>query len=212
VLVDTSDDLPPITKQEVTKLLLDTAENLPPYELFDLRVLDAAGQTSRSVFARCNPGDGKGLSEWTANPVLARKRWVESFRGPVAEAVSGSLTAPNAKSSPIMAAIQSLAVDRFTGRAAAGGNRKLVVISDMIEYETDYSQYTGDLSFQRYKNSIAYRKYSTDLHGADVTIYYVQRLTRRPVNTVAHVRFWTDWFSDNNGRVKEIVRLQGAGS
>ena len=211
VLVDTSDDLPPITKQEVTKLLLDIAENLPPYELFDVRVLDAEHQTSRSVFARCNPGDGKGLSEWTANPILARKRWVESFRAPVAEALSGSLSAPNAKTSPIMAAIQNIAVDRFTGRTAAKGSRKLVVVSDMIEYEPDYSQYVGDLSFERYKNSLAYLKYRTDLHGADIAIEYVQRLTRKPINSVAHVRFWTDWFSDSNGQVREIVRLQGAG-
>ena len=58
----------------------------------------------------------------------------------------------------------------------ASGRASLILVSDMIEHTPDYSQYQGDLSYEHYKQSIAYKKQHTDLKGADVTIFYVQRL------------------------------------
>jgi len=86
-----------------------------------------------------------------------------------------------------------------------------VVIADMLEHEADYSQYTGDLTFARYKASRAYRKFRTDLYGAQVTIYYVQRQSAKPINSADHIRFWADWIRDNNGRLKQATKLQGVG-
>jgi hypothetical protein len=42
-----------------------------------MRLLDPSITGGKSIFARCNPGDGVGLSEYTANPRLAKKRWME---------------------------------------------------------------------------------------------------------------------------------------
>ncbi len=84
VLVDTSDDLPETTRREVLGQLDDMITTLPPFFRLDIRVLDIAGVRSRSLFSRCNPGDGAGLSEWTDNPRIARLRWIEDFRKPAA--------------------------------------------------------------------------------------------------------------------------------
>jgi hypothetical protein len=81
----------------------------------------------------------------------------------------------------------------------------------MLQHGPDYSQYRGDLSFARFKTSPAYKKVQTDLHGADVLIYYVQRQTARPINSADHIRFWADWIRDNNGRLKQANKLQGVG-
>ena len=51
----------------------------------------------------------------------------------------------------------------------------------------------------------------TDLHGADVLIYYIQRQTGKPINSADHIRFWSDWIRDNNGRLKQANKLQGVG-
>ena len=103
------------------------------------------------------------------------------------------------------------AVDRFSGRVAEEIPKSLVLVSDMIEHEPDYSQYVGDLSYNRFRTSRAYKRLQTDLHGADVMIYYIQRQTGRPINSVDHIRFWADWVRDNNGRFKEANKLQGMG-
>lgn len=210
VLVDTSDDLPAATKREVQGILDDLVSSLPPYHLLEIRVLDIPGNRSRPLFSRCNPGDGSGLSEWTNNPRRARDRWLESFRKPAAEAIQNSLASAKATNSPIMAALQDIAIDSFSSARVHSLPKKLTIISDMIEYTRDYSQYprAGDLGYGRFKQSSAYLKYRTDLHGAHVTIDYVTRPSAMP-DANRHAEFWSNWVKDNNGTLDLIHRLQG---
>ena len=214
VLVDTSDDLPDTTRREVLGQLDDMITTLPPFYKLDIRVLDIAGARSRSLFSKCNPGDGAGLSEWTDNPRIARLRWIEDFRKPAADAVNKSVSSAQSSSSPIMAAIQDIAIGEFSGTARESARKTLYVISDMIEYTKDYSQYprAGDLSFQRYKQSPAYLKFRTDLHGATVNLRYVTRQTggQQLVDGTKHMEFWKAWIEDNKGSFGGVKRLQGA--
>lgn len=211
VLLDSTDDIQDIAKREVKSALLDMAETLPAYGLLEMRLLDPNSPGGKSIFARCNPGDGSGLSEYTANPRLAKKRWMEGFRQPLEDALDAGFQPAPGRASPIMETVQRIAVDRFTGRLADDMPKSLVIVSDMLEHEGDYSQYSGDLSYARYKASRAYRKVQTDLHGADVTIYYIQRTTTRPINSAEHIRFWAEWIRDNKGRLKQANKLQGVG-
>ncbi len=214
VLVDTSDDLPETTRREVLGQLDDMITTLPPFYKLDIRLLDIAGVRSRSLFAKCNPGDGAGLSEWTDNPRIARLRWIEDFRKPAAQAVKSSVAAAQSTSSPIMAAIQDIAIGEFSGTAAEKAKKTLYIISDMIEYTKEYSQYSraGDLSFQRYKQSAAYLKFRTDLHGATVIIRYVTRQAggQPLLDGTKHMEFWKTWIEDNRGAFGGVKRLQGA--
>jgi len=166
---------------------------------------------SRSLFSKCNPGDGAGLSEWTSNPRIARMKWLESFRQPANDAVAYSLVGQKAQSSPIMAAIQDIAIDQFSGAAADRAEKRLVIISDMLEYTREYSQYprAGDLSYKRFRESPGYFKYRTDLHGARVTVDYVQRVAPK-IDNKKHVDFWHEWVLDNRGVWDIVHRLQGA--
>ena len=211
VLVDTSDDLPQPAQREGLGMLEDQIPALPAYYKLDVRVLDIAGGRSRSLFSRCNPGDGTGLSEWTDNPRLARMRWLDDFRQPAKDAVKSSLSSASSKSSPIMGAIQDIAIDQFSSSAAEKIEKKLIVISDMLEFTPLYSQYpgAGDLSYQRFKRSAAYLKFRTDLHDAHVKIEYVQQ-TQVAIDSVKHIEFWKEWIADNRGVFDGARRLQGA--
>jgi hypothetical protein len=211
VLLDSTDEIPEIAKREIRTVLVDMAETLPAYQLLEIRLLDSKIPGGKSIFARCNPGDGTGLSEYTANPRLARQRWLEGFRAPLDVALEEGFRPLPGKTSPIMETIQQIAVERFTGRAVEEVPKSLVVISDMMQHGPDYSQYNGDLSFTRFKASRAYKKVQTDLHGADVLIYYIQRQTGKPINSADHIKFWADWVRDNNGRLKQASKLQGVG-
>ena len=106
-----------------------------------------------------------------------------------------SVVAAQANTSPIMAALQDIAVDDFSGAAAQPIEKSLIIVSDMLENTRDYNQYRNlsDLSYQRFKQSPAYLKYRTDLHGARVTIEYIQRVLPTGLDTVRHIEFWKDW-------------------
>jgi hypothetical protein len=211
VLLDSTDEIPDIAKREIRTTLVDMAETLPTYELLEIRLLDPKLAGGRVVFSKCNPGDGSDLSEYTANPRLAKQRWMDGFRAPLDQALEDGFRPVPGKISPIMETIQRIAVERFTGRNVEEVPKSLVVISDMLEHGPDYSQYTGDLTYSRFKGSSAYKKVQTDLHGAQVLIYYIQRQTGRPINSADHIRFWTEWIRDNNGRFKQASKLQGVG-
>lgn len=214
VLIDTSDDLPDATRREVLGLLEEIVTTLPPYYKLDIRVLDVAGLRSRSLFAKCNPGNGMGLSEWTNNIEAARLRWIASFRKPALEAIDKSVTPARATASPIMGAIQDIAISEFSGNVRQNIKKTLYVISDMIESTKDYSQYprSGDLSYQRFRQSPAYLKYRTELHDATVFVRLVSRqINGRPVLDDGQLMgFWREWISDNRGLVGSLKRLQGA--
>jgi hypothetical protein len=211
VLVDTTDDLPEPAQRQVLGMLDELIMDLPTYHKLDIRVLDIAASRSQSLFSKCNPGDGTGLSEWTDNPRIARLRWIDAFRRPAAEAVKNSVASAKAKNSPIMAAIQDIAIGQFSSAAVQNVPKSLIVISDMLEFTPDYSQYpgAGDLSYARFRRSPAYLKFRTDLHGASVTIEYVQRPAVK-IDTFRHVEFWKEWITDNRGTYKIAQRLQGA--
>jgi hypothetical protein len=211
VLLDSTDDIPDIGKHEIRTVLTDMAEAVPVYGLLELRLLDPKLPGGRQIFAKCNPGDGADLSEYTANPRLAKKRWLEGFRGPLENALESGFQPLPGKTSPIMETVQRIAVDRFAGRAAEDAPKSLVVVSDMLENAPDYSQYAGDLTYSRFKASRAYKRLQTDLHGAEVTIYYIQRASAKPFNSADHIRFWADWIRDNKGHFKQANKLQGEG-
>jgi len=211
VLLDSTDVIPDIAKREIRTMLVDMAETLPTYKLLEIRLLDPTLPDGHLIFSKCNPGDGSDLSEYTANPRLAKQRWMDGFRQPLDQALEAGFNPAPGKTSPIMETIQRIAVERFAGRNVEPVPKSLIVISDMLEHVPDYSQYTGDLSYDRFKRSSAYKKAQTDLHGAEVLIYYIQRATARPINSVDHIRFWAEWVRDNNGRFKQASKLQGVG-
>jgi hypothetical protein len=211
VVLDASDDLPEITRQEVQSFLTDLSEELEPYSLLELRLLDPEVNGGRIVFSKCNPGDGSNLSELVANPALAHRKWLEQFREPLEQALKGSLAPAPSQTSPIMETVQRVAVDRFTGRAASSIPKRLIVISDMLEHTAAYSHYSGDLSFKQFRQSDTYHKVRTDLHGSEVIIKYVHRLRPDDSRTLKHIEFWREWARDSNGGRFQADRLQGAG-
>ena len=212
VLLDTSDGLPSASKDEVFTYLKDLVEAQPIDTLVDVRSLDPAFQSGRPILILCNPGNGEGLSEFNGNPELAKRRWREKFWEPMFVALSGGLQQLPSKTSPILQTLQGIAIDRFTGSRVEKAKKQLVVVSDMIEFGTEYSQYPpADVSYRRFKSMPIYKKLRTNLYGAEVTIFYVQRTTTRPLNSAQHIQFWLDWIADNNGIIKNAIKLQGVG-
>lgn len=213
VLIDTSDEVPAPTRKEALTLLTDFAEALPDNALLDIRVLDPKFSAGRPLLTLCNPGDGRELSEFDANPKLAAKRWREKFREPLNRALGDGFQTQDAKTSPILATLQGIALERFTGTRAERLHKHLVVVSDFFENSPpDYSQYDGDFRYERFKKSQMYKRVRTDLHGAEVDLYYVQRSTRRTIDTGAHIKFWIDWVQDNDGHFSKAKKLQGLGT
>lgn len=210
VLIDASDALPSLARTQLVTFLQDVVNGLPPYALFELRVLDPATEGGQIIFAKCNPGNGSNLSQITANPAYVRKRWNEGFRQPLQAALDSGSAPAAAKSSPIMETIQQIAVQRFDGAKVANLPKHLILISDMIQNSKTYSQYKQPSTFAAYKNSPASKALWTNLHSADVTIRYILRDTIK-INTGQHLEFWLNWFLSSGAKTVDSEKMQGVG-
>jgi hypothetical protein len=165
IVVDATDGLPEPAQKEATGRLIDLIEASPEGALLDLRVVDPAYKAGRNVLTLCNPGDGRGLSEITGNPEMAKRQWRQRFREPLIRALAGSLQPVPSKTSPLLATFQGIALERFTGAQAAPANKRLVIVSDLIEHVPgEYTQYPpADLRYARFRGLPIYRKVRTDL-------------------------------------------------
>lgn len=207
VLVDVTDPIGSITQQDVLNQLNAIADGLAKGGRFELRVLEPGNGRTRTIFDACNPGDGSDLDHWTGNPEAAKRRWEERFDGPLQEAMDSALDAGAADTSPIMAGIQRIAVDRLGTNDAKAIPNKLIVISDMLENTAAFSMYRSGPDYTAYKASKAPSEYGTDLTGAGVETWLLRRDTEFASSAVAE--FWAAWVQDNKGHFIRALQLQG---
>jgi hypothetical protein len=184
ILLDTTDRLPEPARIETMTRLTDLIEATPKDALLEVRVLDPSQRAGRTLLTLCNPGDGKGLSEFTANPAMAQRVWRQRFREPLVRALEGNIEGTDSKSSPLLGTLQGIALERFTGANTASANNS-------------YRRLRTDLHGSNVE--ILY----IDRNG--------RGCLARPIDTGAHITFWLNWIKDNNGRAEPLPhKLQGA--
>ncbi len=207
VLVDVTDPVGSIAQSDILNQLDAVADGLPRGGLFELRTLRIGDARTDTIFSTCNPGDGSDLDHWTGNPEAARRRWTESFDGPLRTAMDQALQAESADTSPIMAGVQQIAVDRLGTQQAESIPNRLIIVSDLLENTPAFSMYRSGPDFAAYRASSAPAEFGTDLVGAAVEVWLLRRGTKFAGSELAN--FWADWVQDNNGDFDRALQIQG---
>ena len=209
VLIDVSDPLPSVAQEDVKNQIAEEVRTIPKFGLLELRLLDPKVEGGEVLFSRCNPGDGRDLSGIIANPEQERKRFEQGFQKPLTELLASAVQAEPADTSPIMETVQWIGVKQFAAADQQKQKPRLIVVSDMIQHSADYSLYKGNTDFERYRRSPSYEVLRSDLHQADVTVFYVNR-KNMPGSADSFVEFWEQWFADNNSNLVRVKKVQGA--
>ncbi len=212
VLVDTTDPLDAVQKEDVSKRLDDIKEKDVPrwgeLELFTVRPTPA-DRLLRPELTVCNPGRGSEISPFYGNPALVEKRWRKQFSDKTDEVLGRLLGSQSAESSPILESIQQAAVEAFLGRRVAQVPKRLVVVSDMLQHTSCFSQYHGFEPFDSFCKSPCYLKVRPNLAGVDVTILYLRRAQAARIQGRRHIEFWQQYFKDAGATVTEVVSIEG---
>lgn len=210
LLIDVSDTPSSIQRiaieNEITRVI-DKLPTLARLEIFSLSALP--GKVLESELVICNPGDGNELSSIYQNPAMARRRWEEDFWGQLRPIIDGELDAPESLQSPIFEGIQSIAVATFGRPQYDGVPKRLVIVSDMLQYVPGAeSHYRSVTSIEELRNSAYFNRVRTDLRGLDAEIIYIQR-AESTVQGVEHIRFWEGYFDVQGARLIEVRRVFG---
>ncbi len=207
ILIDETDTLTDIQADQVRNLLQKTANNeLQPGELLSIYVLGDDFRTNRRpIFEMCKIRDGSDADALTENEKLMRKRFRERFQGPLMAKIDTLLLPkPVAKQSPLMEMVQSISVNSFD-KWMTSGNRRLIVVSDMIQNVRDFTMFKSQPEFEKFNKSPYAQKVKTRLPDTSVELYYLSNYPKLQTNRNAE--FWRQYFNNSGAMVEKIIPI-----
>jgi hypothetical protein len=211
VMVDTSDSLNIVQRTAVTNQIQQAISKIPDHAEVQLYTIGpVTSALLEPQVTVCNPGNAEGASELTSNPQLIGKRWKKKFIEPLNRQLDRMLRASGSNDSPIMESIQSVGLSVFNKAALHDlPDKRLLIVSDMLQNTAGYSHYRGDESYSRFRASSYCLRVRPNLDGVDVTILYLRRADLRHLQGKRHLEFWENYFSDAKARLVDVVSIEG---
>ena len=214
VLIDTTDPLNAIQRAAVQVRLGEIVSGLRLGEEIAVYSVNPSGDPLKSAFVICRPVMPGEVNELTGNRAIAQRRFDQTFTPRIRSVLASATAGQRLGRSPIMAAIQAIAVSAFQGADAASASgrplpKRLVVVSDMLENSEAADHYQAVPDFTSFKTTGAYARVRSHLEGVRVTILYLRRDDATAIQGLAHVRFWNEWFADQGASVEDVVAIEG---
>lgn len=208
VLIDRTDPLTVVQRGALRQKLADVKNKLPLHSAIEIYSVGPIGDDLLRAEGQrvCNPGQGKDISEWTGNPRLVKKKWLEGFAAPLNRVIDKMLQPGSSPTSPILESIQSVAVSAF-GSLPEVEYRHLVIVSDMLHNTDEFSQYKQVTSFSDFRRTQYYRRVRAELSKIDVEIIYLRR--DEGLQGKRHIEFWQEYFTDCGATLVSVEKLQG---
>lgn len=211
ILFDRTDPINDKQKLFLQNKLDAFREATQKYEEVDTYSLEDQGdRIVRPLLRLCDPGKGTDVSSLTGNPQLLHERWEKQFDAPVREMMEAMREGGGAKTSAIFEAIQSVSLQSIQNpKVPADAPRRLIIISDLIQFTKTLDFYKSDLNYQAFQQSNEARRVHTNLTGVNVEVLFVPRARSDRINRL--VGFWTNWLVDQGARPDgfKIVWVEG---
>jgi hypothetical protein len=160
-------------------------------------------QTAEPIVELCNPGNASDASDLeqkglTGNPDQIKKAYDEKYLRPLF-AVSEKLVSDKAgNASPILEMVQLVGITGFA-RQNVGGERRLIIVSDMIHNTPQLSHYQGAPQYDAFFSTAYGKKVRADLRGVKVEI---RMLMNTPdIQKPELLRFWMGHVQEGGGRI-----------
>ena len=223
VIIDGTDSYSRIQWQDIQNHFNRIKGSVPKHGM--LAVYTVPENPSKALNPRielCNPGSGENLDIWTGNPELARRRWNREFDAPIDSIFRSLDQSGSLQRSPIIETVTAINVaseetlTRFPNVGSSSIERRLYIVSDMLQHTERYSHYSGEKpSFDRLRDMSFYDRLKTDLSGWKVSILYALRDQSRAksIQGMDHLEFWNEFFFRAAGVIGKsdfkVLRIEG---
>ena len=215
LLIDTTDPLNAIQRAAVLARLNRIVSHLRLGEEIVVYSVNPTGDPLKAAFVICRPIKPSEVSELTGNRAIAQRRFDEAFAPRIRSVLTAATGAASPSGrSPIMAAIQAIAVSAFQAADAASASggpppKRLIIVSDMLENSEAANHYKGAPDFRSFKSTRGYARVRSHLDGVTVTILYLRRDDAAAIQGLTHIRFWNEWFADQGASVEDVAAIEG---
>lgn len=204
ILIDATDSLSDSQEKAVREEIDDLKQDLAAYEWIGVFVLNDDNLVLPvPEVAKCNPGsDPNPIYE---NPEQVRRRFERDFQRPLDDAIAQLVetTEPGA-TSPILEMIRAVA---FDGNYVITQDRRLIIVSDMLQNVPQYSHYRDGSDFNAWRDTDYARDLlQVSLLGVDVELLYLRRVNGnvRHLQNRGHIRFWEEYFNAVGAAVRTV--------
>jgi len=212
ILIDRTDSFNLTQQAAIRDRLNDVKEHMSRYDLVEVYAVEPTQEKLlQPVFSMCSPGRGEDTNDWIGNPHLIEERWQTLFDKPLQNLFDSVLSSETAQISPIMESIQSIAVTSLESQKYVSKKipRRLIIISDLMQYTKDYSQYRPLTSFDHFRDTPYYQGVRSDLADIHIEIWYIRRQNTLARQGEKHVDFWRDYIADQGGNVDKVWYVPG---
>jgi len=208
LLVDKTDPLTFTQDQAFQALLRElVTRRVPPGYLFSVFVLgEDFKANAQPLIELCNPGDGSGASELTANPKQLRRQYEQRFIDPLLKESQALVASSPARLSPIFEMLQLVGINGFRTRAVQG-ERRLIVVSDMLHNTAQFTMYRGPAAYADFARTDYARRSQAELPGVEVELHVLMNTPQ--LQTRAQLKFWEDWFDKAGARIVAVQPMEG---
>ncbi len=210
VLLDATDSFNSIQQAVIRRQLEEIKLEIPRYgsiELYAVRAIDT--QLLNPEIKICNPGTKENINPIIGNPEKIQKRWVNDFSNKLDDIFNRILNLEPANDSPIMQSIQSVNISAFPLKELPEKQKRLIIVSDMLQHTSEYSHYSSDINFSQFQNTEYFKKIKTNLRNTTIEILYVRRDINRNLQNRKHIQFWQDYFNALNGELTKVIAIEG---
>ena len=206
ILIDATEGLPERAAAQAVIKINQVLSSAPENSLINLYSIKSGNESHIEPIAHiCKPSSGENVSNLTGNKNYSIKQYKERFLKPLKLQIDNLIDANSSSSSPLIESMQSAIIESFEAHANTG-EKRLIIVSDMIQNTNLYSFYKEKPSYKNYNEiSTQSGKGILRLDGITVEILVVARSfpkgTRKDV-----VRFWSLFLKDKgaaNGSVME---------
>ena len=208
LLVDKTDPLSFTQKQAFSRTLHEIIEKrIPEGYLLSVFVLGEDFKDNAAPIAElCNPGTGSTKSEFTANLKKLRRQYEERFVEPLLNHSNELLATQPAKASPIFEMMQLVGINGFR-KNDVNGERRLIVMSDMLHNTPQFSLYKGPVEYAAFAESSYGKKTQLELRNVEVELHYLMNSPQ--LQTKRNLKFWEDYFNRAGARIVAVRPLEG---
>lgn len=152
--------------------------------------------TAEPLLQLCNPGDGSDASRVNANPVQLKRVFDQKYVKPMLELRDDLVTDKPGKASPILEMVQLTGITGFRKQMAAG-ERRLIIVSDMIQHTPQFSMYKGVPKYEAFAETPYGMKSLADLK--DVKVEFRMLLNTPAVQGEDLFNFWRQHVKQSGG-------------
>ncbi len=200
-LIDQSDPFNVQDTHWVNQLISSESRSLQRYGKFTVLAISRdGGREPLEIFSRCSPGAPNAFTFLFRNERLTEQDWSEKFKLDLEERVADVMLNKQANYSPLLEHFE--AVMRRPDFAPFVENRRLVVVTDLVQNTPRWSHYRNGADWDDFERTLDYSA-AKKFENVYVRIHVVER--HNGPDPQALREFWRVYFEDIGGGEVDYV-------